>query len=111
MKPEVLKVDVVSEVERIVSTIRHQVFKIIKRKGAVVGLSGGIDSSVVAALAVKALGKDRVAGLLMPEAESSPESLRLSRVMADRLEIETILEDITPVLEAAGCYRRRDEAV
>jgi NAD+ synthase len=111
MKAEVLKMDVAVEVDRIVSTIRRQVFKIIKRKGAVVGLSGGIDSSVVASLAVRALGKDRVVGLLMPEAESSPDSLRLSRDLGDHLQIKTVLEDITPILEAAGCYQRRDEAV
>jgi NAD+ synthase len=111
MKAEVLKMDVAAEVDRIVSTIRRQVFKIIKRKGAVVGLSGGIDSSVVASLAARALGKDRVVGLLMPEAESSPDSLRLSRDLGDHLQIKTVLEDITPILEAAGCYRRRDEAV
>ena len=81
-----------------------------RRKGAVVGLSGGIDSSVVAALAVRGLGASRVLGVLMPESDSDPDTVRLSRLVADALGIETVLEDITPVLEAAGCYRRRDEA-
>jgi len=76
-----------------------------------VGLSGGIDSSVAATLCVRALGPDRVFGLFMPERESSPESLPLAQSLADQLAIPTHLEDITSILEAAGCYRRRDEAI
>jgi NAD+ synthase len=82
-----------------------------RRKGAVVALSGGIDSSVVAALCVKALGKDRVLGLHMPERESSDETLEMSRMVADYLGVDSLLEEISPLLEAAGCYRRRDEAI
>jgi NAD+ synthase len=74
-------------------------------------MSGGIDSSVVAALAARALGSDRVAGLIMPERESSPISADLAREVAARFSIATVVEDITDVLSAAGCYRRRDEAV
>lgn len=81
-----------------------------RRRGAVLGLSGGIDSSVSAALSVRAFGADRVLGLLMPEADSADESLALGQLVADHLGIETVTEDITGILEAAGCYRRRDEA-
>ncbi len=81
-----------------------------RRRGAVLGLSGGIDSSVSAALSVRAFGADRVLGLLMPEADSADESLELGQLLADHLGIETVTEDITGILEAAGCYRRRDEA-
>jgi NAD+ synthase len=91
--------------------IRQQILGHLRRKGAVLGLSGGIDSSLTAALCVRALGADKVVGLLMPEKESSPESLVLSRLLAESLGIRTVLEDITPILEAAGCYRRRDEAI
>ena len=111
LRDDLLKIDVAGETDRIVSAIREQVFKQLKRKGVVLGLSGGIDSSVVASLAVKALGNDRVLGLLMPEEESSAESLRLGRLIAEHLGVKTVLEDITPVLNAAGCYRRRDEAI
>jgi len=83
----------------------------LRRKGAVVGLSGGIDSSVAAALCVRALGPDRVLGLFMPESDSSPDSLQLGRCLAEHLKIAVELEDITPILEGAGCYRRRDEAI
>ncbi len=75
------------------------------------GLSGGIDSSVTAALCVRALGPERVLGLLMPESESADDTLGLSRCVADALGIETVLEDITDLLRAARCYERRDEAI
>jgi NAD+ synthase len=81
-----------------------------RRRGGVLGLSGGIDSSVVAALAARAFGPQNVLGVLMPETDSSPDTLRLSRLAADAFGISTVLEDITPVLDAVGCYRRRDDA-
>lgn len=107
---EDLNIDVAAEAERIAATLRVQVLS-LKRRGLVLGLSGGIDSSVCAALAVKALGKDRVFGLHMPEGESHDDSLRLSTLLADTLGIRSAVENITPILEGAGCYRRRDEAV
>jgi len=82
-----------------------------RRRGGVLGLSGGIDSSVVAALAARAFGPGNVLGVLMPETDSSPDTLRLSRLAADASGIPTVLEDITPVLDAVGCYRRRDDAI
>jgi NAD+ synthase len=82
-----------------------------KRRGVVVALSGGIDSSVVAAVCAAALGRERVFGLHMPERESSSDTVMLSRLLADSLGIESALEEISPILEAAGCYRRRDDAI
>lgn len=106
-----LALDAEQSVERIGGAIRDLVLKRFRRKGAVVGLSGGIDSSVVAALCVRALGPDRVVGLFMPEADSSDESLALGRMLTQRLGIQTVLEDLTPILQAAGCYERRDAAI
>jgi NAD+ synthase len=60
---------------------------------------------------VAALGKERVFGLHLPERESSSETVRLSRLLADSLGIDSTMEEISPVLEAAGCYRRRDDAI
>lgn len=106
-----LKLDTQKEIERICAGIRQQVAVELKCRGVVLGLSGGIDSSVSAALAARALGAERVLGIFMPERESSPESLRLGRLLADYLGIRTELEDITTILQTAGCYRRRDEAI
>lgn len=108
---DVLRLDAAAEVERICGAIREQIFHTLKRRGAVAGLSGGIDSSVVAGLLVRALGPDRVLGLLMPEADSSADSLRLGQMVAAQLGIASLVDDVTPVLEATGCYRRRDEAI
>ncbi|MBI4583016.1 MAG: NAD(+) synthase [Planctomycetes bacterium] len=106
-----LELDAARAVEAIGQAVKEQIFQELRCKGAVVGLSGGIDSSVVAALLVRALGKDRVLGLFMPEDESSEDTLKFSRLIADHLGIETVLENITPILRAAGCYERRDEAI
>jgi NAD+ synthase len=109
-RSDVLKLDPEPEIERISATIRDYLIK-AKKRGLVVALSGGIDSSVVGALAVRALGKERVFGLLLPERDSSAETRRLSGVIARQLGIPFVEEDITAQLEAVGCYRRRDEAI
>lgn len=106
-----LKLDYAREADRIGMMVREHVLRRFRKKGVVVGLSGGIDSSTVAALAVRALGPERVFGLLMPEQDSAPETLSLSQQLARHLEIETVHEDITGILEATGCYRRRDDAI
>lgn len=108
---ELLQLDYAKEADRIGAFLRETVFHRFKKKGLVVALSSGIDSSVVAGLAVRALGKDRVFGLLMPERDSSVETLPLSRGLAEHFGIQFAHEDISPILEAAGCYRRRDEAI
>jgi NAD+ synthase len=108
--PASLHLDAELEVTRISATLTSYLAA-TKRRGIVVALSGGIDSSVVAALCVAALGKERVFGLHMPERESSSETVMLSRLLADCLGIESRLEEISPILDAAGCYRRRDDAI
>jgi NAD+ synthase len=105
---DVLRLDAAAEAARIADGIKAQVLRVLRRRGAVLGLSGGIDSSVTAALCVRALGADKVLGLLMPEKDSDLESLHLGQLMADTLGIKTVTEDIEPVLTAAGCYARRD---
>lgn len=108
---DVLKIDAEQVVTEIAAAIRELVLHKFRKKGVVLGLSGGIDSSVTAALCARALGKERVLGLLMPEADSEEDTVKLSYLAADKLGIKTVLEDITPLLDAAGCYRRRDEAM
>ncbi len=109
----VLEVDCEEVASNIQESIRDTVLKRFRKKGAVVGISGGIDSSVVAALCARALGPERVLGLLMPEGESAAadESTALGRLLAESQGIGVEVENITPILEGAGCYRRRDEAI
>lgn len=109
--PEMLKLDAGHEVDRICTILREQVFQILHRRGLVVGLSGGIDSSVTAALAVRALGRERVFGVMMPEIDSPDEALDLGRLLADRLGIATAVEPIAAALGAVQCYERRDAAI
>ena len=106
-----LALDVERETGRIVDFLRASVTQTLRRQGAVVGISGGIDSSVVLALCVRAFGPQRVLGILLPETESSPESAELAAGLAAQLGVEAVTEDITAALAGAGCYRRRDEAI
>lgn len=108
---EMLRLDVAAETERIAAQLRQILGRQLKRRGLVLGLSGGIDSSVTAALAVRALGPDRVLGLLMPERHSDPESLVLGRLAANSLGVACVEENITGILEAVGFYRRYEAAV
>jgi len=108
---KVLEIDVAAETERIVANLRHTVRQTLRRYGGVVGISGGVDSSVVLALSVRAFGAERVAAIMMPEKDSDPETERLSRLVAQHYDLEPIMEDITPVLDGFGCYQRRDEAI
>ena len=107
----VLALDAAAEVERIVDRMRSLMKHTIKRRGLVLGLSGGIDSSVTCALAVKALGPERVFGLHMPERHSAEETLMLSRTVSDHFGIASAHEDISGILEALGFYQRYDAAV
>jgi NAD+ synthase len=99
------------ELARIAGALRDAVLGRLRRRGAVVALSGGIDSSVVAALCARALGADRVLGVFLDEAESAPDTVRLARRVAAQLAIPIVDEPISPVLEAVGCYARRDAAI
>lgn len=106
-----LRLDCERELEKIALRLRQSVQETFRRRGVVVALSGGIDSSVVGALCVRALGAERVFGLLLPEKDSSADTLRLSRLIVDHLGIAAEYRDITEMLETVGCYRYRDEAI
>lgn len=108
---EVLRIDPGLTAERIETSIRREVLGDLRRRGAVVGMSGGIDSSVVAALCARAFGRERVLGLLMPDRDSSDDALRLGRVLAEQLGIQCVVEDISGTLAAMGCYDRQIEAI
>jgi NAD+ synthase len=107
----VLDIDPESEATRISDFIREMTVKDFKRRGAVVGLSGGIDSAVVSELCVRALGKDRVLGLLLPEKESNPISLEYAQKQARKMGIQTALAEITDHLTSLGVYQNRDAVI
>lgn len=108
--PAVLAIDPARVADSIEQAVRQQVTG-FRRRGVVVGLSGGIDSSVVTCLCARAVGRERVQVLFMPERDSSPESLELGRLLTSQLGVNAIVEDIAPTLDAAGCYARQAEAV
>ncbi len=105
-----LAIDAATETTKIVAALRGQL-RAQRKRGLVLGLSGGIDSSVSVALAVRAVGAQNVQALYMPERDSDPESLRLGRLVAGTFGLEGIVEDIGPMLDALGCYSRRDDAI
>jgi NAD+ synthase len=106
-----LDIDCERVTAQIVEALRRIVSQDLKRRGAVVALSGGIDSSVTAALCVRAFGAVHSLAVLMPEADSDDKTLQISRTVAEALGIEALHQDITPTLDAAGCYTKRNEAV
>ncbi|WP_438030453.1 NAD(+) synthase [Sorangium sp. So ce233] len=108
---DVLRIDAPAIAQEIEKAIRDQVFGALRKRGAVVGISGGIDSSVVSTLCVRALGKDKVLGLFMPERDTSDEALRLGKMLAEQLGIEAVIENIKPALSGLRCYERQDEAI
>ncbi|MDX2276860.1 MAG: NAD(+) synthase [Hyphomonadaceae bacterium] len=90
----------------LVATVRQQT-----RRGLVVGVSGGIDSAVCAALAVRALGPERVFCLLMPERDMVDDAHDRGRRLCEQLGVAYAVEEIESALEGLGCYQRRDEAI
>jgi NAD+ synthase len=109
--PEILKIqDIESFIARLTDKLKNDVLG-IRKQGGVIGISGGIDSSVTLALAVKAFGAGRVLGIMLPEKDSSTDSKDFAVKLAKKFSVEAIDENITGALEGFQCYLRRDEAV
>lgn len=108
---KLLHINAETETERITTWIRNTVLHDLRRKGVVIGVSGGIDSSVVAFLCARAFGRERIQILFTPEADSSPDSLRLGGLVASALNAKSSIEDISAILKGARCYERRDDSV
>lgn len=108
---DVLKIDAEAEANRLINGIRETIGTTLRRRGGVIGISGGIDSSVVLSLTVRALGANRVTALLLPDKDSDTESEPLARKLAEQLGVEPIQVDITPALTGFGAYDKRDEAI
>lgn len=107
----IFDLDYDAEIEHICTGLRAALSKELHKRGLVVAMSGGIDSSVCAALAVRALGPKKVFGLLLPERDSSSQSTERGTQLAQHLGVEYQKHDIAPVLEAIGCYQWRDDAI
>jgi NAD+ synthase len=106
-----LQLDCASEVAFIRDRLRLVVGQQLRRRGVVVALSGGVDSSVCVALAARAFGPSKVLALLLPERESSAASTTLGQKVAEQLGVPWMVQDVTPALEALGCYQQRDDAI
>ena len=106
-----LDLETESTADRLCSWIREQLRGELKKTGAVVGISGGIDSAVVVALCVRALGPDRVLGIALPEHESESISEQLARDLSGQFGFELITQDISSGLSGLHCYERRDDAI
>lgn len=109
--PDILRIDPEVQTDRIAGFLQEQVKSVYKRSGIVVGLSGGIDSAVMSELAVRAVGKDAVKGLILPEKESNPISSSYARAHAEKLGIEWKEIDITPTVDSVMPYAKRDEYI
>ncbi len=108
---DVLNLDCEKETARITNKLRELLKQELKRRGFVVAISGGIDSSVTATLCVRAVGKERVFTLQMPEKHSASETASLSSALAAHLGTETMLTNISSILESVGFYEKYDAAV
>jgi NAD+ synthase len=107
----ILEIDPAIEADRIVSWLRWAVRVKLRRRGVVLGISGGVDSAVVLALCVEAFGAEKVVALMLPDQDSSSDSERLARELAAKFGVEPVLEEMTGALAGFGCYGRRDEAI
>jgi len=115
MKPfskDILHIENIDEVcNNIINKLKSDVTKKLQRRGAVIGISGGIDSSVCMALSAKAFGPEKVTAIMLPEQDSSDDSKNLALKLAGKFNVETLEENITKALDGFGCYERRDEAI
>ncbi len=109
---DILKFDDIDYVcNQVIEKLKKDVPNKLSRRGAIVGISGGIDSSVVLALSAKAFGPKKVLGIMLPEQDSSGDSEMLARKLANKFGVDTLVENITSALDGFGCYERRDAAI
>jgi NAD+ synthase len=109
--PRVLEIDCARACDEIAARVRALLRDPLHRRGLVIGVSGGIDSSVTAALCVEAVGPERTLGLQMPERQSADETMGLSALIVDHLGIPRLPIDITSTLDAVGYYEKYSQAV
>ena len=109
---ELIKIkNIETKIDQITKFIKKEVFEIYQKKGVVIGLSGGIDSAITAALCTKSIGSEKVLGLILPEKESDPNSENLAQQIANKYNIKTKTIDITNILESFGVYENKGKIV
>ncbi len=106
-----IKLDAAKEIDHITEKLKSDVVKKLRKRGAVIGISGGIDSTIILALCAKTFGPEKVLGVMMPESDSNPDSLMLAKKLADQFGVKYVVENMTAALAGYGCYTRRDEAI
>jgi len=105
----------VKEIEKTINSIenfvKEEISKRFQKRGAVIGISGGIDSAVMAAICAKSIDPKQVLGIIMPEKESDPTSQILAKKVVEQYQIETKIIDITSILESFGVYSIKEQIV
>jgi len=110
--PDFFKIkDLETTIDSLSNFIKNEVFEKFHKKGAILGLSGGIDSAVTSALCARSLGSEKVLGLIMPEKESDSKSQQLAQQIAKKFNIETKIIDISNILESFGVYQNKEKIV
>lgn len=109
---ELIKIkNVEGKIDEITEFVKKEVFEIFEKKGIIIGLSGGIDSAITAALCAKSIGSEKILGLILPEKESDVNSKNLALQIAEKYNIETETIDITNILESFGVYENKEKIV
>ena len=109
---ELIKIEnIETTINEVTKFIKNEVFEIYQKKGAVIGLSGGIDSAITGALCTKSIGSEKILGLILPEKESDANSKNLALQIAEKYNIDTETIDITNILESFGVYENKEKIV
>ena len=109
---ELIKIEnIENTISEITNFIKNEIFEIYQKKGVVIGLSGGIDSAITAALCTKSIGSEKILGLILPEKESDENSKNLALQIAEKYNIDTKTIDITNILESFGVYENKEKIV
>ena len=108
---EIIDFDREAEVKKIYTAMRSIMGTKLHRRGAVIAVSGGIDSSVCAALALQAFGAKKVFALQLPERDSAADTQSRSNQLIEHLGVESLTHNIASTLEEIGCYSWRDQAI
>ena len=110
--PDLIKIkNLEKTVNKISDFIKDEISNSFQKSGAVVGLSGGIDSAVTTSLCAKSLGSEKVLGLIMPEKESDSKSQIHAKKVAEKYNIKTKIIDITSILESFEVYQNKESII